>query len=102
MQIRLWRKAEIPDRKKLNALRAAMKEEYFLTAAYLTLLQLPHGACRARIQAILAGLRDEIASVSGRTPEDVQNEFEDRAVALQAERIADMGLPGAEKGLFLP
>lgn len=61
------------------------EERTLFSLAYLTLLRLPHGACRARSQALLAGMRDEIARLEGRTAEDVQNEFEERVSSLQAE-----------------
>lgn len=44
--------------------------------AYITLLELPHGGLRARMQTVLATLRDEIAAAAGREPESVQDSYE--------------------------
>ncbi len=54
----------------------AFDEQAALRRAYLTLIELPHGAVRARIQSALAVLRDEIAEGAGREPEDIQNSYE--------------------------
>jgi hypothetical protein len=46
--------------------------------AYLLMLQIPMGGLRMRNQNILARTRDFIASSTGRTSQQVQEEFEDR------------------------
>jgi hypothetical protein len=47
-----------------------------IQSAYEELLKLPHGRTRLRVQAALVTLRDELAYLTQRDPEDVQNEFE--------------------------
>ncbi len=44
--------------------------------AYEALLRLPHRAPRQRLQGTLATLRDELAYLTDREPESVQNECE--------------------------
>lgn len=44
--------------------------------AYIDLLELPHGAIRARLQSVLATLRDEIAAGGTEDAESVQNSYE--------------------------
>lgn len=51
-------------------------ERAILTEAYKSLLRLPQGESRARIQPALASLRDEIARIDGESAEAVQNKFE--------------------------
>lgn len=51
-------------------------ERELIETAYLTLLQLPHGMARVSLQPVLAGLRDQIAAMTGQLEEDVQNQFE--------------------------
>ena len=48
-------------------------------AAYVSLLQLPQGVTRFRLQHSLIILRDRIAVLSGMTEEEVQNLHEDLA-----------------------
>lgn len=50
---------------------------------YLALLQHPLDKWRAENQRVLARLRWFIAKATNREEEDVQNEFEDRAVAIR-------------------
>lgn len=57
-------------------LASSLEESTLFGVAYLILLRLPHGACRARSQALLAGMRDEIARLTGLAPEDIQNQYE--------------------------
>lgn len=47
-----------------------------LRTAYHHLLGLPHDETRMRLQPVLAGLRDEIARLTGRASEEVQDEHE--------------------------
>jgi hypothetical protein len=49
--------------------------------AYLAFLEPPYDARRARNQRALCLLRDFIAKATGRSSEDVQNDFESRALA---------------------
>lgn len=51
-------------------------EQAALRRAYITLLELPHGGVRERIQSVLGTLLDEIAAGAGREPEEVQNNYE--------------------------
>lgn len=52
-------------------------EQAALRRAYITLLELPHAALRARMQPVLATLRDEIAVGAGLHAETIQNMYED-------------------------
>jgi hypothetical protein len=58
------------------SLLCSADEYYYLTHCYQQLLRMPHGAVRVHIQSALSALRDEIARVSQRDGEDVQNTFE--------------------------
>ncbi len=49
--------------------------------AYSFLLSLPIGESRIRAQGVMCRLRDYIASVTGKSVEDTQNEYELQAVA---------------------
>lgn len=48
-----------------------------LRGAYLELLGLPHAGLRARMQPVLAALCNEIAAMTNRTNEEVQNIYEE-------------------------
>lgn len=50
-----------------------------LENAYLLVLQIPFGSLRIRNQAVFSELRDTIAKLTGQTPQEVQECFEDRA-----------------------
>jgi len=53
---------------------------HIVREAYLTLLSLPlTGASRLRLQSTLAGLRDELALLTGMDAETIQNSCEDLA-----------------------
>jgi hypothetical protein len=46
-------------------------------AAYLALLSIPHNhPARLRLQSVLATVRDEVAEMTGLSPEEVQASFE--------------------------
>lgn len=51
-------------------------EQAALRRAYLTLLELPHAEIRARLQNVLATLRDEIAIGAKMESEWIQNCYE--------------------------
>src|SRR5262245_25811431 len=59
--------------------KSGENEQQLLEAAYVMLLRLPHDSIRARLQHVLATLRDEISTITGRAEEDVQNMFEEHA-----------------------
>lgn len=50
--------------------------------AYLVMLQMPHDALRIKSQVVLCALRDFLAAATGRESEDVQDEYEARALGL--------------------
>lgn len=56
-----------------------------LRAGYLFALQTPHNVVRIRNQQTLCLLRDSIAELEGRDPEEVQNEFEELALLARQE-----------------
>jgi hypothetical protein len=60
-----------------------MKELEILKRAYIVLLQMPHGALRARNQYILCALRDAIAKETGIDAQTVQDSFESMALQLR-------------------
>lgn len=62
-----------------------MHAEARITNAYISLLRLPPGESRARLQSVLAALRDEIAFQEGRYGGDVQDEFEARVAHMDKE-----------------
>ena len=51
-------------------------EQAAIRRAYITLLELPHGGLRTRLQAVLATLRDEIAVGAKKEPQSVQDSYE--------------------------
>lgn len=51
-------------------------ETDLIQSAYEELLKLPPGRTRMRVQTALATLRDELAYLTQRDPEEVQSEFE--------------------------
>jgi hypothetical protein len=65
-----------------DAILIASAPTGFSTAeeTYIALLQMPHNAERMRLQPILCKLRDYIAEATGNDIEDVQNEYEERAL----------------------
>jgi hypothetical protein len=62
-----------------------MKELEILKKGYIVLLQMPHGALRARNQHLLCALRDAIAKETGTDAQTVQDTFESMALQLRAE-----------------
>lgn len=62
--------------------------------AYLHLLKIPHDRLRLKGQVTLCALRDFIAKATGREEEDVQNEYESRALEemhKDHERVVEEG-----------
>lgn len=58
-----------------------------LSVAYLSMLCVPHDSTtRLRMQKVLAALRDEIALVSGRDPQEVQEHFEATITRVQEKQ----------------
>lgn len=55
---------------------AQMRDLHLIEGAYNSVLRLSHGAARARLQPVLARLRDEIALQRDMDSETVQNIFE--------------------------
>ena len=51
-------------------------EQAAIRRAYMTLLELPHGGLRARLQSVLATLRDEVAIGCSDDPQTVQDDYE--------------------------
>lgn len=66
-------------------------EQAAIRRAYMTLLELPHGALRARLQSVLATLRDEIAAGCGDCPQDVQDSYERWMREHPSEYMSDSG-----------
>jgi hypothetical protein len=56
-----------------------------LEAGYMLALRMPFDSLRIRNQAALCAMRDALAAATGRTSEDVQNDFEARAARAQAD-----------------
>lgn len=56
-------------------------ERYCLEHAYEAFVRLPvDNLVRIKSQATMALLRDRIAEITGKTPEEIQNKFETEAV----------------------
>lgn len=64
-----------------------------LSNAYLSLLKISHNsASRHRVQGALCECRDELAYITGRTAESIQNEFEESLTPdcrLKTRRMSD-------------
>lgn len=65
----------------LNVLEAQMLAA--IEAAYLHLLQTPHDTLRIQNQWTFCLLRDAICAATGREPQDVQDDFEERALKIR-------------------
>ena len=68
-----------------------MNDLHFVRAAYLYLLRLSHGKTRNHLQGAMAMIRDEIAYLEEREPQEVQDEFEGKVAAAIVVRAADRG-----------
>ena len=55
-------------------------EVVLVEEAYMALLRLPHHAARQRLQGTLASLRDELAYLTRRDSQEVQDECENAAL----------------------
>ena len=58
--------------------------------SYITLLRVPYGPLRVGLQYALCFHRDFIALRTGKSLEDVQNEFEARASTLSVDRLRQL------------
>lgn len=68
-------------------------EIFALHGAYVSLLSLPYGETRARLQPTLATLRDEIAGAKGLSSEEVQNSYEALIAMSLEEKCALLDQP---------
>lgn len=68
-------------------------EIFALHGAYVSLLSLPYGETRARLQPTLATLRDEIAGAKGLSSEEAQNSYETLIAMSLEEKCALLDQP---------
>ncbi len=66
-------------------------EQAAIRRAYMTLLELPHGALRARLQSVLATLLHEVAAGAGEDPQNCQDSYECWVREHPSEYTSDSG-----------
>lgn len=69
-----------------------------LRAGYRFALQMPHNVVRIKGQGALAQMRDAIAAFEGRSPEEVQNEYEEEILNGLHEAVSPLFKAIGEEG----